>query len=218
MEIKLNCGNPWTKPNFSQIMKELWDKRYNTDQFVYGFSPNSFLKSELDKLEAGKILLPGEGEGRNAIYAATKGWSVEAFDQSLVASEKALAYAAEKSVSVNYQVSGLEEYSFKPEHFDAVGLIYIHVGPPGRILLHKQVCKALKPGGVIILEAFHVSQLGNSTGGPASLEMLFTEETLLSDFASLEVLEISQARLELDEGPFHQGEAEVIRFVARKKQ
>lgn len=199
-------------------MKELWDKRYDTDQFVYGSSPNSFLKSELDKLKAGKILLPGEGEGRNAVYAASKGWSVEAFDQSRVASEKALSYAAEKGLEIDYQVSGLEEYLFKSKHFDAVGLIYFHVATPGRILLHSQVFNALKPGGVLILEAFHTSQLGNSTGGPPSLELLFKEETLLSDFASLEMIEISQTRVILDEGPFHQGEAEVIRFVGRKKQ
>lgn len=199
-------------------MKELWNSRYDTDQFVYGTSPNGFLKSELDKLKPGTILLPAEGEGRNAVYAASKGWAVEAFDQSQVASEKALSYAAKASVEIDYQVSGLEEYPFKPNYFDAVGLIYFHVGTPGRLLLHKEVCNALKPGGVLILEAFHTSQLGNSTGGPPSLELLFKEETLLSDFASLEVIEIIQTRVILDEGPFHQGEAEVIRFVGRKKQ
>ncbi len=199
-------------------MKELWNTRYDTDQFVYGTNPNGFLKSELDKLKPGTILLPGEGEGRNAVYAASKGWSVEAFDQSQVASKKALSYAAKASVEIDYQVSGLEEYKFKPNHFDAVGLIYFHPGTPGRVRLHEKVCNTLKPGGVLILEAFHTSQLGNSTGGPPSLEMLFNEETLLLDFASLEVIEINQTRVILDEGPFHQGEAEVIRFVGRKKQ
>lgn len=199
-------------------MKELWNTRYDTDQFVYGTTPNGFLKSELDKLKPGTILLPGEGEGRNAVYAASKGWSVEAFDQSQVASEKALSYAAKASVEIDYQVSGLEKYKFKPNHFDAVGLIFFHLGTPGRVQLHEEVCNTLKPGGVLILEAFHTSQLGNSTGGPPSLEMLFNEETLISDFASLEVIEIIQTRVILDEGPFHQGEAEVIRFVGRKKQ
>ena len=190
------------KTHYSLAMKELWDKRYNTDQFIYGTTPNGFLKSELDKLKAGKLLLPGEGEGRNAIYAASRGWSVEAFDQSQVAAEKALAFAAEKGLEIDYQVSGLEEYPFKSMHFDAVGLIYFHVVTPGRILLHSQVFNALKPGGVLILEAFHTSQLENSTGGPPSLEMI----------------EISQTRVILDEGPLHKGEAEVIQFMARKKQ
>ncbi len=199
-------------------MKELWDNRYDTDQFVYGTTPNGFLKSELDKLECGKILLPGEGEGRNAIYAALKGWSVEAFDQSRVASEKALSYATEKNVLIDYQVCGFEVYPYKQNHYDAVGLIYFHVGTPGRILLHSQVCNALKPGGVLILEAFHSSQLGNPTGGPPSLEMLFSEETLASDFTSLEMMRMYQTNVILAEGPFHQGEAEVIRFVGRKKQ
>ena len=198
-------------------MKQFWDTRYNTDKFVYGTSPNQFFKTELDKLEAGRLLLPGEGEGRNAVYAATKGWSVEAFDQSRIAAQKALSFAADRGLQMEYRVSELEEFVFQPNHFDAVGLIFFHAGTSERILLHSQVCHALKPGGMLILEAFHTSQLGNPTGGPGSLEMLFDEDTLRSDFASLEILELYQTSIVLDEGPFHQGAAEVIRISGRKK-
>lgn len=197
-------------------MKSFWDNRYRTEKFVYGKAPNDFFKSELDKRKAGKLLLPGEGEGRNAVYAASEGWIVDAFDQSRVASEKALSFAAEKGVHIDYQVSGWEEYPFKHNYYDAVGLICFHLGSSERTLLHSQVCNTLKPGGLVILEAFHTSQLGNSTGGPGSLEMLFNEEGLLSDFASLDQKKIYQTQVILNEGPFHQGIAEVVRFIGKK--
>ena len=94
-------------------MHSFWDSRYNTDQFVYGKEPNRFFASELDKLPAGRLLLPGEGEGRNAVYAAKMGWEVDAFDQSRIGSEKALGFALEQGVHINYQVCDLEGFTFK---------------------------------------------------------------------------------------------------------
>jgi len=51
-----------------------WDERYSNEEYFYGKKPNEFLKDELKKLQAGKILFPAEGEGRNCVFAATKGW------------------------------------------------------------------------------------------------------------------------------------------------
>jgi len=197
-------------------MKTPWDIRYDTVDFVYGKQANGFFAAELEKLRAGSLLLPGEGEGRNAVHAATKGWEVEAFDQSHVAAKKALVYAAEKGVQLEYSVAGIDEFSFQPNQYDAVGLVYVHSVPSDRILLHQQVVRALKPEGTVILEAFHTSQLGNNSGGPPSLEYLFSEEIIRSDFAGLEIGTLEQVRVHLEEGSFHQGDAELIRFVGRK--
>lgn len=199
-------------------MKTLWDKRYATEEFVYGKEANAFFASQLELLLPGILLLPGEGEGRNAVHAASLGWKVEAFDQSRVAAEKALAYAAEKDVQLDYRVSGIEDYVFQPDFYDAVGLIYFHAPPPARSLLHRQVFKALKPGGSLILEAFHISQLGKNTGGPGIPDLLFTEDSIRSDFAGLDILSLEQVSVKLEEGTFHRGEAEVIRFTGKKSQ
>lgn len=197
-------------------MTTFWDTRYNTKDFVYGKQANVFFASELDKMTPGSLLLPGEGEGRNAVHAASSGWLVDAFDQSQVAADKALAYAAEKGVSLNYRVSGIEGFFFKPDYYDAIGLIFFHTSPADRDILHRQVARALKPGGSVILEAFHTSQLGNTSGGPGSQELLFSEEIIRSDFAGLEVKVLEHLSVTLEEGSFHQGEAELIRFVGRK--
>ncbi|MCK4747739.1 MAG: class I SAM-dependent methyltransferase [Bacteroidales bacterium] len=197
-------------------MKEFWDRRYETDQFVYGREPNRFFATEIAKLSPGKILLPGEGEGRNAVHAASLGWNVDAFDQSRVGMEKALGLARETGVRINYTVSTLEEYSYESDQYDVVGLTFVHVIPALRKMLHRQVQRVLKPGGTIILEAFHISQLGNNTGGPPSIELLFDKEMLLKDFSSLEVLLLEEEPVFLNEGSSHQGETNIIRFLGRK--
>ena len=77
-------------------MKAFWNENYGNKEYIYGTKPNVFFKEQLDKLKPGKILLPAEGEGRNAVYAASKGWSVTAFDISEIVHKKALQLAKEK--------------------------------------------------------------------------------------------------------------------------
>jgi 2-polyprenyl-3-methyl-5-hydroxy-6-metoxy-1,4-benzoquinol methylase len=139
-------------------MTQFWDNRYSTSQFFYGKEPNRYFSSELKNISPGNTLFPGEGEGRNAIYAARNGWSVDAFDQSRMGYQKAIAFASELDLQINYDVCRLEDFIFKPGHYDVVALIYFHVGRTEREYLHRKACGSLKPGGRVILEAFHKDQ------------------------------------------------------------
>ncbi len=194
----------------------MWDKRYGTEDYAYGKEPNAFFSTQLDKIVSGQILFPGEGEGRNAVYAARKGWKVDAFDQSGVGQSKALAFASELDLRINYIVCQLENFPFKDNHYDAIALLFFHADPAGRKLLHRRAYESLKPGGSLILEAFHKEQIDKDTGGPKALDMLFDEQTLSSDFALLETRLLEKQEIELNEGPFHQGLASVIRFHGTK--
>jgi len=198
-------------------MSTLWDTRYNTTQFIYGKEPNGFFAAELHKLTPGNLLLPGEGEGRNAVYAASEGWKVHAFDQSSIGSEKALNFAREVGVKINYQICSADEFQPEEAHYDAVGLTFFHADPITRKMIHSKVNQALKPAGIVILEAFHTSQIGKDTGGPQSIQMLLDEKTLKTDFAGLEVILLEELTVNLNEGPFHQGKAQVIRYLGKKK-
>lgn len=199
-------------------MKELWNDRYGSEAYVYGKEPNDFFATQLKKAKAGSVLLPGEGEGRNAVYAALKGWSVDAFDQSEAGRQKAISLAQERGVQISYKVCQTEDFLFKPDHYDFAALIYFHVDAPTRKNLHQQIYNSLKPGGTLVLEAFHKEQLKYNTGGPKSAEMLFDEASLISDFASLEIKVLEKQLIILNEGSFHQGEASVIRFAGIKPQ
>lgn len=135
-------------------MQEFWNERYQQEEYVYGKDPNEFLKAKLKGLTYGRILLPAEGEGRNAIYAAKEGWQVSAFDQSEEGRKKALRLPEAEGVKIDYTVSGLQNLSFKEEEFDAIALIYAHFPPGQRQDFFSSVHKYLKQGGKVIFEGF----------------------------------------------------------------
>jgi SAM-dependent methyltransferase len=197
-------------------MKEFWNQRYASPAYTYGTEPNAFFKHKLDQLRPGKLLLPAEGEGRNAVYAASRGWEVTACDYSEQGKNIAELMAASRHVKIAYHVAELGGMAFIPAYFDCVGLVFAHFTPDLRPLYHQKILHALKPGGAIILEGFSEKQLGKSSGGPKSLDMLFSEKELLSDFGELSMLEISEEAIVLAEGAFHQGPASVIRLFGQK--
>ena len=133
---------------------EFWDERYSSIGFVYDTEPNIFFKDELDKLQTGNILLLGEGEGRNAVHAATQGWEVDAVDFSTIGKEKALKLADENDVKINYEVVNLSDYTLKLKDYDAIAIVYLHLKPKIRSEIHSQVFNSLKFNGILILEVF----------------------------------------------------------------
>lgn len=198
-------------------MNDFWETRYSSPIYAYGTQPNEFFKQCIDPLPPGHVLLPAEGEGRNAVYAAQRGWSVEAFDFSEAARLKALQLAATIGVSIRYTVATFEEIDVPADTYDLIGLIYAHMPSVERKLVHKRLISFLKPSGYLILEAFHKQQLGNPSGGPQSSDMLYSRTDLLEDFNELTILQLEEVYTDLNEGPYHHGSACVIRLVAQKK-
>lgn len=197
-------------------MKEFWNERYATAAYIYGEEPNAFFKEKLALLKPGKLLCPAEGEGRNAVYAATQGWQVSAFDISEEGRNKALRLAEKKGVSIHYEIASFGTYQLTEAAFDAVVLSFTHLPAEDRRARFQKICKALKPGGTLILQGFSKAQLGKTTGGPKDLAMLWSREELEGDFADLQQLHIEQIDVELKEGPFHHGTASVIQLTATR--
>ncbi len=196
-------------------MKQFWDERYAEPHFVYGEAPNVFFENSLKDLSPGRILLPCEGEGRQAVHAAAQGWEVLAFDQSSAGREKAMQLAQKRGVNFDYVLADASAFTTAPD-FDAVALIFAHLPVSLRADFHRNMAAALRPGGWLILEGFNLEQLQFQSGGPRDHAMLFTEEMLRGDFEALEIISLESKQLLLDEGPYHQGEAAVIRLLARK--
>lgn len=199
-----------------------WDDRYSNEEFAYGEEPNNFFKEEIEKLNAGTILFPAEGEGRNAVYAAKLGWKVAAFDISEEGKNKALKLAAANNVSIDYQVGELETLNYQAEQFDAIALIYAHFPAEIKSSIHKTLDKYLRQNGIIIFEAFskkHLEYLAlnDKVGGPKDIESLFSIEEIQADFSNYEIIELVEKEIELNEGLFHNGKGSVIRFVGKKK-
>lgn len=204
------CLNKYNKIN------QTWNQRYAEKDFAYGLLPNEFLKEQLEKLPKGNILLPCEGEGRNAVYAAQKGWNVTAFDFSEAGFKKANLLASQNQVTINYSIADALEIMFEPESFDAIAIIYAHFPEQVRIQFHAKIMTWLKPGGSIILEVFNPLQLNNTSVGPKDVSMLYTKEIIQHDFKKLTTKLLSLESIVLNEGKYHQGNAEVIRYVGIK--
>jgi len=197
-------------------MKEFWNDRYAGEEFVYGIEPNEFFKSELSNLQPGKLLLPCEGEGRNAIFAARQKWTVDAFDQSEKGKEKCLALADQYKVTVNYTIADALEIQLEENKYDMISLIFAHFPSTIRKQFHQKCIKALKPGGLLLLEAFNPLQLNNQSGGPKDADMLYTIPLLKGDFQDMDIKYLKELEVNLSEGKHHSGKADVIRLLATK--
>lgn len=203
-------------------MEEFWNERYAEDSFAYGELPNEFFKTQLDKLKPGKILLPAEGEGRNAVYAARKGWSVRAFDISKFGKQKAERLASSHNVTIEYNVGPLAAQSCQPSSFDVIALIFAHFPPHLKREYHLEFVNLLKPGGVMIFEAFskdhlRYSERNPSVGGPKNIDILYDRYELKEYFKALDEQLLLQTEVDLSEGKYHQGIGSVVRFVGTKK-
>lgn len=199
------------------MSKEFWNERYKSNASVYGHQPNSFFKENIIQLQPGKLLLPAEGEGRNALYAASLGWQVDAFDYSEEARQKALTRAAAENLIIDYSLSDINEITLPFNEYDLIGLVYLHLPETVRKAFHHKCIDALKPGGTVILEAFDKEQIINHSGGPKEISMLYSLELLQDDFSTLDITLALQQDIFLEEGAFHSGIAEVVRLIASKR-
>ena len=202
-------------------MNPNWDERYKNPEFAYGKAPNQFFKEWLPKFEPGALLMPADGEGRNGVFAAQCGWNVTSLDLSVEGRAKALQLAREQGVTLEYMVGNLDQLEFEKESYDAIGLIYAHFSADTKSVLHKKLSSYLKPGGVVIFEAFSKQHLtfreaNPAVGGPTDINMLFSKEEIAADFAGYEVLLLEEVEVPLSEGQFHNGTSSVIRFIGKK--
>ncbi|MEI6557451.1 MAG: class I SAM-dependent methyltransferase [Rhodospirillaceae bacterium] len=195
-----------------------WDERFAGEDYVYGTRPNGFLAAQAEALAPGsRVLVPGDGEGRNGVWLARRGMRVHSVDSSAVGLAKARRLAGAHGVVIETECADLAAWRWPDSEFDAVVAIFLHLRPEIRAVLHVAMLKALRPGGRIILQAFRPAQLGYQSGGPREADRLFTAAMLAADFADAEVLVCEEALVSLDEGPLHQGMAATVGFVARRR-
>lgn len=198
-------------------MKEFWDQRYAADTFAYGTEPNAFLRSQRARLpERRRCLAVGDGEGRNGVWLAEQGLDVLSVDASAIGLRKARTLAQARGVTLDTQCIDLTQWTWPQDAYDCVVAIFVHFPPAHRQRMHQAMYAALRPGGVLILEAFTPEQLQYHSGGPPNREMLYTAPMLREDFAHGHFELLAETRSELQEGLYHRGEAAVVRLVLQK--
>lgn len=196
--------------------KNFWDEKYTGSEYHYGTEPNTFLAENAHMLN-GPVLSLSEGEGRNAVYLATLGLQVLGVDRSAVGLEKAQALAKARGVEIETVVADLAEYTPAENQFASVISISAHLPGSVRKILYPRVEKALKPNGLLLLEAYSEQQLAKDTGGPKDIDMLMSVEKLRTEFPNLTPIFARELDREIREGEGHTGLASVVQFIARKE-
>ncbi len=194
----------------------MWDERYSESGFAYGTQPNDFLVEVGEQIPPGRVLCLAEGEGRNAVFLASRGYQVLAVDQSVVGLNKARRLAAEQGVSIETQASDLAAFEWGSESFQGIVSIWAHTPPELRASIHRECVSALAPGGVMVLEAYTPAQVGRGTGGPPNPVMCMTAEGLRQELAGLELTLLREIERDVAEGKYHNGSSCVVQMVARK--
>ena len=194
-----------------------WDARYAGEDYLFGTAPNQFLASCGLLPDGGRVLCVADGEGRNSVWLAGQGLRVDAFDPSHVAVAKAQRLAAERGVSVRFEVAGIEAFDWPEAAYEAVAAIYIQFAPPDiRRHIFGRILEALRPGGLFLLEGYRLEQMAYRTGGPRVPDQLYTEAQLRDELAAFALEEIRSYDAVIDEGPAHSGMSAVIDVIARR--
>jgi SAM-dependent methyltransferase len=195
-----------------------WDERYGSGGFAFGAAPNRYLEAQAARLQPGmRALAIGDGEGRNGVWLAEHRLSVTSVDWSTTGLAKASALANARGVRIQTVVADLVTWNWPVEAFDLVAWIFVHLPPADRAVVVAHAAAALAPGGLLVLEGFTAAQEGRRSGGPRDAELLWSAALVREGFAGLELLECLEGTVLLDEGPKHQGHAEVVRALLRKR-
>ncbi|MBX5332901.1 class I SAM-dependent methyltransferase [Rhodococcus fascians] len=161
-----------------------WDRKYERRELVYGEAPNATLVEVATTIPRGRALDLAAGQGRNAIWLATRGWTVDAVDFSSVALTRASRVAESAPRSVRERLTWIHADVTKlatEPNYDLVLMFYLHLPPDERRRAVSAAVSALKPDGILMILGHHSSNITDGVGGPQEAEILYTPEDLAAD-------------------------------------
>jgi 2-polyprenyl-3-methyl-5-hydroxy-6-metoxy-1,4-benzoquinol methylase len=161
-----------------------WDRKYERRELVYGEAPNSTLVEVATTIPRGRALDLAAGQGRNAIWLATRGWTVDAVDFSSVALTRASRVAESAPRSVRERLTWIHADVTKlatEPNYDLVLMFYLHLPPDERRRAVSAAVSALKPDGILMILGHHSANIADGVGGPQEPEILYTPKDLTAD-------------------------------------
>jgi ubiquinone/menaquinone biosynthesis C-methylase UbiE len=176
------------------VNREHWDERYGTEELIWKAEPNRFLVEELDALPPGRALDLACGEGRNAVWLASKGWRVTGADFSRAGLAKAQRLATDRGVEVTWVEADVVEWRPPTASFDLVVVMYLHLLAEQRRQALAHAAAALAPGGVLLVVGHDTSNLLKGTGGPQDPAVLFGPEEIVEDLSDLQIERAEQVK------------------------
>jgi SAM-dependent methyltransferase len=201
------------------MSSDFWNARYSTDDYIFGTAPNVFLASQAALIHPGmQALAIADGEGRNGVWLAERGAQVHAIDVSRVALEKAHKLAGKRGVTLEIEQADILNWTWPEATYDLVAAIFIQFAPPPeRDRIIAGIRRALKSGGLLILQGYTPKQIEFATGGPSNPANLYTADLLRTWFGDWDILHLNEHESVISEGSHHHGMSALIDLVARKR-
>jgi SAM-dependent methyltransferase len=198
--------------------QQRWNERFATPDYHFGTAPNEFLARQARLLKPGmKALAVADGEGRNGVWLAEQGLDVHTIDFSPNGIAKARALAARRGVTLRVEQADIHDWNWPDAAYDVIAVVFIQFSPPAeRGKVFAGIRRALKPGGLLLMEGYRPEQLKYGTGGPREVENLYTRALLEKEFGDFASLDIQEHDSVLHEGERHVGIWAVFDLVARK--
>jgi len=198
-------------------LAEFWNQRYGKQEFAYGTAPNDFLVEHASRIKPhGRVLCLADGEGRNGVWLARQGFAVTSVDIAASGMEKAQRLAVEQGVAIETRVADLASHDLGHEAWDGIVSIFMHLPPRVRRELFARGVTALRPGGIVVFEAYAKGQLGRGTGGPPDAELLVALADVEQEFPGCRILHAFCGVRDVNEGRHHNGPGEVVQLVVQK--
>ena len=196
-----------------------WNKRFQTENYVYGKEPNVFL-TELQKeiYISGDALAIAEGEGRNAVYLAEQGMKVTVWDYAESGLVKTNKLAEERGVTVTTELVDLNHVSWRESKWNEIICVFGHFPKELRQRTLQGVKKAVKPGGYFLSEVYSPYQIPYKSGGPKEQDFLYKPEEFLETFVDWRIIHFFMGEVARHEGELHNGLAHVIQFAGKKPE
>ena len=194
---------------------EAWDARYGATELVWSVTPNRFVEQQTADLPPGRALDLAAGEGRNALWLASRGWTVTALDFSAVGLDKGRVRADADGLSLDWVCADATSYAPGPV-FDLVVLAYLQLPASGRRQAVRAAFSALAPGGRLVVVAHDSSNLTEGTGGPQDATVLYTADDVLGDLAGelFRVVHADRVARPVPAGDGHGGEPDTTAWDA----
>ena len=178
-----------------------WDERYSTRELILTGRANQFVEAHLTDLEPGTAIDLGAGEGRNAVWLASRGWTVTAVDFSQVGLDKAQQLASEHGVDiVTVQADATTWQPDRP--VDLVVLSYLQLPADQQRIVLEHAATWLAPGGRLFVIAHDRSNVDRGYGGPPSAEVCYSVEDTVATLGGLDVItaEVAERHVETADG------------------
>lgn len=194
-----------------------WDQKYTLDTYLFGTEANAFIQQKVSIFKSGSTIAAyAEGEGRNAVFLASKGHQVTAYDYSKVGLDKATQLANEKNVAITTKLVDLESDELLSEYYDGSILVFGHFNKKYQLSILTKIMNSIKPNGYFLMEVYEESQSNLDTGGPKDIEHLYNAKQILDWASNYTLIHFFTGETERNEGSRHTGKCRVVQLIIQK--